>query len=108
MESRRDDVPLISDSELPDRSGGGRIPELAKEVWGESKKLWVVAGPAAFTRLTFYGMTVVSQAFAGHIGELELAAFSIATTVISGLSFGFFVSTLLICYPIGFAYISMS
>ncbi|CAD6224594.1 unnamed protein product [Miscanthus lutarioriparius] len=90
MESRSD-VPLISDSELPDRRGGGRIPELAKEVWGESKKLWVVAGPAAFTRLTFYGMTVVSQAFAGHIGDLELAAFSIATTVISGLSFGFFV-----------------
>ncbi|XP_066397453.1 protein DETOXIFICATION 27-like isoform X1 [Miscanthus floridulus] len=90
MESRSD-VPLISDSELPDRRGGGRIPELAKEVWGESKKLWVVAGPAAFTRLTFYGMTVVSQAFAGHIGDLELAAFSIATTVISGLSFGFFI-----------------
>jgi MATE family multidrug resistance protein len=101
MESRSD-VPLISDSELPDRNrrGGGRIAVLAKEVWGESKKLWVVAGPAAFTRLTFYGMTVVSQAFAGHIGDLELAAFSIATTVISGLSFGFFVSTLLICYPI--------
>jgi MATE family multidrug resistance protein len=37
---------------------------VAKEVWDESKKLWVVAGPAAFTRLTFYGMTVVSQAFA--------------------------------------------
>ncbi|KAG0544074.1 hypothetical protein BDA96_02G243600 [Sorghum bicolor] len=91
MEENRSDIPLISGSELPDRRGGGKISELAKEVWGESKKLWVVAGPAAFTRLTFYGMTVVSQAFAGHIGDLELAAFSIATTVISGLSFGFFV-----------------
>ncbi|XP_025801884.1 protein DETOXIFICATION 27-like isoform X3 [Panicum hallii] len=88
MESQSD-VPLIS--ELPEQRGGGRIPGLAKDVWVESKKLWVVAGPAAFTRLTFYGMTVVSQAFAGHIGDLELAAFSIAATVISGLSFGFFV-----------------
>ncbi|TKW33601.1 hypothetical protein SEVIR_2G249200v4 [Setaria viridis] len=51
----------------------------------------LVAGPAAFTRLTFYGMQVVSQAFAGHIGDLELGAFSIAATVISGLNFGFFV-----------------
>ncbi|CAN6167277.1 unnamed protein product [Urochloa humidicola] len=82
------DVPLITELPVPEKWGG---PELVKEVWEESKKLWVVAGPAAFTRLTFYGMTVVSQAFAGHIGDLELAAFSIAATVISGLSFGFFV-----------------
>ncbi|KAJ1290027.1 hypothetical protein BS78_02G210600 [Paspalum vaginatum] len=88
MESQSD-IPLIS--ELPEKRGGGWIPGLANKVWEESKKLWVVAGPAAFTRLTFYGMTVVSQAFAGHIGDLELAAFSIAATVISGLSFGFFV-----------------
>ncbi|KAF8781107.1 hypothetical protein HU200_001084 [Digitaria exilis] len=76
---------------LPEKRGGGRFPGLAKELWDESRKLWVVAGPAAFTRLTFYGMTVVSQAFGGHIGDLELAAFSISATVISGLSFGFFV-----------------
>ncbi|KAL6656167.1 hypothetical protein ACP70R_006993 [Stipagrostis hirtigluma subsp. patula] len=36
-------------------------------------------------------MNVVSQAFAGHLGDLELAAFSIASTVISGLNFGFMV-----------------
>jgi MATE family multidrug resistance protein len=56
------DVPLIT--ELLEKRGGGRVPGVAKEGWDESKKLWVVAGPAAFTRLTFYGMTVVSQAFA--------------------------------------------
>ncbi|WVZ65266.1 hypothetical protein U9M48_014661 [Paspalum notatum var. saurae] len=88
MESQSD-IALIS--ELPEKRGGGWIPGLAKQAWEESKKLWVVAGPAAFTRLTFYGMSVVSQAFAGHIGDVELAAFSIAATVISGLSFGFFV-----------------
>lgn len=99
MESQSQ-IPLIS--ELPEKRGGGRVANLAKELWVESKKLWVVAGPAAFTRLTFYGMTVVSQAFAGHIGDLELAAFSIAATVISGLSFGFFVSTIqyVLCCPI--------
>ncbi|TVU09890.1 hypothetical protein EJB05_43389, partial [Eragrostis curvula] len=82
-------VPLISD-ELPEKQGGGRILGLAKEVWEESKKLWVVTGPAAFTRLAFYGMGVVSQAFAGHIGDRELAAVAIAVTVISGLNLGFF------------------
>ncbi|RCV12066.1 hypothetical protein SETIT_2G238700v2 [Setaria italica] len=77
MESQSD-VPLIT--ELPEKREGGRVPGVAKDVWDESKKL-----------LTFYGMQVVSQAFAGHIGDLELGAFSIAATVISGLNFGFFV-----------------
>lgn len=83
-------VPFIS--ELPDKRGG-RIPGLTKELWEESKKLWEVAGRAAVTRLAFYGMGVVSQAFAGHLGERELAAVAIAITVISGLNLGFFVRT---------------
>ncbi|KAJ9166523.1 hypothetical protein P3X46_021263 [Hevea brasiliensis] len=34
-------------------------------------------------------MTVITQAFAGHLGVLNLAAISIATTVIISISFGF-------------------
>ncbi|KAF8781106.1 hypothetical protein HU200_001083 [Digitaria exilis] len=75
-------VPLIS--ELPGKKGG-----LPKRVWDESKKLWEVVGPAMFMRLVLYGMNVVSQAFVGRLGDRELAAFSIASNVISGLSFGF-------------------
>jgi MATE family multidrug resistance protein len=75
-------VPLIS--ELPDKRGGG----LAKQVWEESKKLWEIVGPAVFMRVVLYSMNVISQAFAGHLGDRELAAYSIANTVISGLSFG--------------------
>ncbi|KAF8781105.1 hypothetical protein HU200_001082 [Digitaria exilis] len=70
-------VPLIS--ELPGKRAG-----LPKRVWEESKKLWEVVGPAVFMRLVLYSMNVVSQAFAGHLGDRELAAFSIASTVISG------------------------
>lgn len=88
------DVPLIS--ELPEKRGG-----LAKRVWEESKMLWAVVGPAAFMRLVLYSMNVVSQAFAGHLGDLEFAAFSIANTVIFGVGFGFLVraplSSMLIC-----------
>lgn len=62
--------------------------DLRKRIWVESKKLWRIAGPAIFTRLTTYGTNLVTQAFAGHLGDLELAAITISTTVIVGLSFG--------------------
>jgi MATE family multidrug resistance protein len=83
-------VPLIA--ELPEKRGGKTLVE---EVWEESKKLWEVAGPAVFTRIVLYSMTIVSQAFAGHLGDRDLAAFSIANTVISGLNFGILVRKLL-------------
>ncbi|GJM98548.1 hypothetical protein PR202_ga15572 [Eleusine coracana subsp. coracana] len=86
MESQNS-IPLII-SELPEKGEGGKIPRLAKEVWEESKKLWEIVGPAVFMRLVLYAMNIISQAFAGHLGDRELAAFSIASTVVSGLSFG--------------------
>ncbi|PUZ71086.1 hypothetical protein GQ55_2G286700 [Panicum hallii var. hallii] len=85
MESHQSGVPLIV-PELPEKKRGGGLPQ---QVWEESKKLWEVVGPAMFMRLTLYSMNVISQAFAGHLGDRELAAFSIAITVISGLNFGF-------------------
>ncbi|CAL5081860.1 unnamed protein product [Urochloa decumbens] len=85
MESHRSDVPLLS--EPPAEKNGG----LPKRVWEESKKLWEVVGPAMFMRLVLYSMNVISQAFVGHLGDRELAAYSMANTVISGLSFGFLV-----------------
>lgn len=64
---------------------------LGKRLWVESKKLWRIAGPAIFTRLTTYGTNLVTQAFVGHLGDLDLAAITISTTVIIGLSFGLLV-----------------
>ncbi|KAL6858840.1 hypothetical protein ACP4OV_017842 [Aristida adscensionis] len=61
----------------------------AVEWWVESKKLWRIVGPAIFQRIALYGINVVSQAFIGHLGDLELAAFSIAATVVAGFNFGF-------------------
>ncbi|KAG9139230.1 hypothetical protein Leryth_011243 [Lithospermum erythrorhizon] len=55
---------------------------LSKRVWIESKKMWVIAGPAIFTRASTFGLGVISQAFIGHIGPTELAAFSIVQTVL--------------------------
>lgn len=60
-----------------------------KEIWLESKKLWQIAGPSIFSRLAMFSMTVITQSFAGHLGDLNLASISIATTLIISISFGF-------------------
>ncbi|KAG8057069.1 hypothetical protein GUJ93_ZPchr0002g24568 [Zizania palustris] len=89
-------VPLLTEwsrkkGEEEGRGCRRRLPTLAREAWEESKKLWEIVGPAIFQRLVMYSFSIVSQAFAGHIDDLELAAFSIANNVISGLNFGFLV-----------------
>lgn len=67
---------------------------LSTKVWIETKKLWRVVGPAIFSRITSYSMFVITQAFAGHLGDLELAAMSIASQVIMGFDFGLMVRLL--------------
>lgn len=67
---------------------------LKEKFWIESKKLWQIAGPAMFSRLANYSMLVITQAFAGHLGDIDLAAISIATNVILGFDFGLMVLVL--------------
>lgn len=62
------------------------------KTWKESMKLWQIAGPSIFSRLAMFSMIVITQSFAGHLSELNLAAISIATTVIIAISFGFLVT----------------
>uniref|UniRef100_A0A803MCJ4 Protein DETOXIFICATION n=1 Tax=Chenopodium quinoa TaxID=63459 RepID=A0A803MCJ4_CHEQI len=61
---------------------------LVKRVWVESTKLWHVVGPSIIARISAYTMLVAGQAFAGHLGDLELAAVSIACNVIVGFDYG--------------------
>ncbi|XP_059624212.1 protein DETOXIFICATION 27-like [Cornus florida] len=61
---------------------------LSQRVWIESKKLWHIVGPSIFSRIATFSMLAITQAFAGHLGELELAAMSIATNVIIGFNLG--------------------
>ena len=93
---------LHGDAKKPDwllagtgKEEDGSSKPIGRRVLEESKKLWEIVGPAMFMRLVLYSLNVISQAFAGHIGDLELAAFSIANTVVSGLTFG-----LLVCQHI--------
>ncbi|CAN6821515.1 unnamed protein product [Brassica oleracea var. botrytis] len=77
-------LPLLKSPNTAEEDGG----ELKKRVWVETKKLWTVVGPAIFSRLTTNSILVITQAFAGHLGDVELAAISIVINVILGFNFG--------------------
>ena len=79
-------VAFLGEDELDGGMGLGR------RTWEESKKLWRIVAPAIFSRVVSYSMNVITQAFAGHLGDLELAAISIANTVVVGFNFGLMVS----------------
>ncbi|KAE9465773.1 hypothetical protein C3L33_02320, partial [Rhododendron williamsianum] len=55
--------------------------KLKDRLWIENKKMWVVAGPAIFTRFSTFGIHIIGQAFVGHIGSTELAAYALVVTV---------------------------
>ncbi|KAJ7953544.1 Protein DETOXIFICATION [Quillaja saponaria] len=62
--------------------------DLVQRVCIESKKLWHIVGPAIFGRVASYSMLVITQAFAGHLGDLELASITIANIVLVGFDYG--------------------
>lgn len=66
--------------------------DLKTELWKENKKMWVVAGPAIFTRFSTFGINVISQAFVGHIGATELAAYALVFTLLTRFANGLLVS----------------
>ncbi|CAN8256720.1 unnamed protein product [Cochlearia groenlandica] len=77
----------INDAKTPLLRSRNPAEEGWGEIWIETKKLWRIVGPAIFTRISTYLIFVITQAFAGHLGELELAAISIVNTVIIGFNF---------------------
>ncbi|KAH7520482.1 hypothetical protein FEM48_Zijuj08G0148500 [Ziziphus jujuba var. spinosa] len=90
---KEENVPLLEDSpptiRLKEEGDHDDEQDLSRRVWIESKKLWQVTGPAVFSRLSSCSMIVITQGFAGHLGDLELAAISIACNVIIGFDLGF-------------------
>ncbi|WVZ18748.1 hypothetical protein V8G54_006070 [Vigna mungo] len=76
-----------------------QIHSLLYRSCSESSKLWKIAAPSIFTRLAMFSITVVTQSFAGHLADLDLAAISIACTVLISVTFGFMVpATRLSCF----------
>lgn len=85
-------VPLLEHSHASNYEENNN-EDFKHRIWVESKKLWRIVGPAIISRITSYSMIVISQAFAGHLGNTELAAISIAGTAIIGFDFGLLVKT---------------
>ncbi|KAF5190458.1 Detoxification-like protein [Thalictrum thalictroides] len=64
------------------------VNDFYREFMVETKKLWLLAGPAIFTGICQYSLGAITQVFAGQLGTLELAAVSVENSVIAGFSFG--------------------
>lgn len=77
---------FVADSnDIPPING---VRDFFREFAVESKKLWYLGGPAILTSICQYSLGAITQTFAGHVGTLDLAAFSIENSVIAGFSFG--------------------
>ncbi|PIN26440.1 putative membrane protein, predicted efflux pump [Handroanthus impetiginosus] len=87
LEQSSGDITLIGDD-------GDYLPARSLKAWWrifcvESLRLWRIGGPIAFQVLCQYGTYSLATIFVGHLGDVELSAFSIATSVISTFAFGF-------------------
>jgi len=77
---------------------GDFSPDLANNSWSfwvESKILWRIARVAIISRIATSGLTVITQAFVGHLSDLELAPFSLVISLIVGFDSGILVSMFL-------------
>ncbi|XP_038884305.1 protein DETOXIFICATION 27-like [Benincasa hispida] len=62
--------------------------DFMSKFWVETQKLWLIVGPSIFSRVSNYTMNIITQAFAGRLGDVPLASISIANTVLVGFNFG--------------------
>nr|GMC81087.1 protein DETOXIFICATION 33-like [Ipomoea batatas] len=62
--------------------------KLGKRSWVESKKMWEIAAPCIFTGVAQFSIGLVTVAFVGHLGSVELAAVSVVQNVIEGFVYG--------------------
>ncbi|CAH9072495.1 unnamed protein product [Cuscuta europaea] len=83
MESEHGDInEKLLEKRRHSKECGEEEVKLGEKIWSEMKKLSVVAFPAIFTRFTTFGITVISQAFVGHIDPVDLAAYALVQTVL--------------------------
>ncbi|OMO69933.1 Multi antimicrobial extrusion protein [Corchorus capsularis] len=75
--------------------------DLKTRVWVETKSTWRVAFPGMLSRVTSFGMIVVTQSFLGHTGELQLATYALIQSVfvrfINGILIGMSSATETLC-----------
>ncbi|KAK1425119.1 hypothetical protein QVD17_20464 [Tagetes erecta] len=74
---------------------------LKQMIWNESKKIWRVALPSTISRVSAYGILVVTQSFIGHVNHIDLAGYALVQTLvirfINGLLVGMSSATETLC-----------
>ncbi|KAK1566589.1 hypothetical protein Q3G72_001733 [Acer saccharum] len=73
---------ILSDTDLP------FLRRLGQASWVESKLLYHLAAPAVAVYMINYVMSMSTQIFSGHLGNLELAAASLGNTGIQIFAYG--------------------
>ncbi|KAJ4730029.1 Protein DETOXIFICATION [Melia azedarach] len=73
---------ILSDPEMP------FFQRLRRATWTESKLLFYLAAPAVIVYMINYLMSMSTQIFSGHLGNLELAAASLGNTGIQVFAYG--------------------
>lgn len=64
------------------------VERLLSKISEESKQTWRLAGAAILTGLFQFSIAMVTAAFVGHLGALQLSAISVAQGVIGGFAYG--------------------
>ena len=86
--SSQKDGRYADDAERALHGGAELVPVPQKlTVWQELRRQCWLAGPMVVVNLLQYSITVVSVAFVGHLGELELASASIASSLAGVLGY---------------------
>jgi len=92
--------PLIPKAVSEGEGEGGRW--LKKIVdWEEGKKQLIFSVPMILTNASYYAIPLTSVMFAGHLGDVELAASNLANSWANVTGFSFMVSTYLLQLVIG-------
>ncbi|XP_038894071.1 protein DETOXIFICATION 40-like isoform X2 [Benincasa hispida] len=73
---------LLSDTHLP------FVQRYSKATWIEMKLMFYIAAPAVFVYMMNFLMTMFTQIFSGHLGNLELAASSLGNNGIQIFAYG--------------------
>ncbi|PRQ52804.1 putative multi antimicrobial extrusion protein [Rosa chinensis] len=73
---------ILSDTDRP------FLQRLKPALWIESKLLFFLAGPAVVVYMINYVMSMSTQIFSGHLGNLELAAASLGNNGIQVFAYG--------------------
>ena len=80
--------PNGTDRTTEDFSPSSLTTTCSRSFWAESKAIWIIVDTAIVSRIAPSGLNVITQAFVGHIGDLELAVFSLVVGLIVGFNSG--------------------